>query len=226
MSVGWRPYFYGRWANYPSFGWTWIGSDAWALADASLWALGLFSRPVVLDPRRRLGSGVSVLGVRAGLRELVPAGVGQQSRHRIRARGILRRTLRSVARMDGRAAPAIRIQARQQQLHWRNPHRRPYCGAFVVRDTSPAFRGPAVPRDAAPIYAAGTRRAGVRPGAGDGRFAVQGGTDSAISRDGPRRRAGGACAGAADDAAAVFRSRRPSSASSGVGYPPAAASTA
>ena len=32
-------------------------------------------------------------------------------------------------------------------------------GAFVVRDTSPAFRGPAVPRQAAPIYAAGTRRA-------------------------------------------------------------------
>ena len=27
------------------------------LADASLWALGLFSRPVVLDPRAYLGSG-------------------------------------------------------------------------------------------------------------------------------------------------------------------------
>ena len=102
-------------------------------------------------------------------------------------------------------------------------HRRPYLAARSSSAT-PRQRsaGPPCRRQAAPIYAAGTRRAGAGPGAGDGRFAVQGGTDSrsrATVRGGapeaPR-------AGAADDAAAVFRSRRPSSASSGVGYPPAA----
>ena len=198
------------------------------LADAPLWALGLFSRPVVLDPRAYLGSGVGVLGVRSGLRELVPAGVGQQSRHRIRARGILRRTLRSVARMDGRAAPAIRIRVRQQQLHWRNPHRRPYSRRVrrprhfaSVPWTRRAETGCADLRCRNPQGWC-QPGAGAGPGAGDGRFAVQGGTDSrsrATVRGGapeaPR-------AGAADDAAAVFRSRRPSSASSGVGYPPAA----
>ena len=30
VAVGWRPYYYGRWAQYPRFGWTWIGADRFA----------------------------------------------------------------------------------------------------------------------------------------------------------------------------------------------------
>ncbi len=99
---------------------------AWAWPTHHYGRWGFSAGAVVLDPRAYLGAGVGVVGVRPGLRELVPAGVGQQSRHRIRPRGILRRTLRSVARLDGRAAPAIRIRVRQQQLYWRDPHRCPY----------------------------------------------------------------------------------------------------
>ena len=30
VSVGWRPYYHGRWATLRPYGWTWIGADPWA----------------------------------------------------------------------------------------------------------------------------------------------------------------------------------------------------
>ena len=30
VAVDWRPYYYGSWWSYPSWGWTWVGYDPWA----------------------------------------------------------------------------------------------------------------------------------------------------------------------------------------------------
>jgi uncharacterized protein DUF6600/FecR-like protein len=41
VSMGWRPYYYGRWASYPRYGWTWIGADpfAWPTHHYGRWGL-------------------------------------------------------------------------------------------------------------------------------------------------------------------------------------------
>src|SRR5262245_7966930 len=43
------------------------------LADAPLWPLGSYARLVVLDPWTDVGTGVGLMGIRARLRQLVPA---------------------------------------------------------------------------------------------------------------------------------------------------------
>ncbi len=94
---------YGSWQNEPTYGYVWyprvarrlapvllrplddasaVGLDVdWigsvGVADAPLRAMGLLGRRVVLDPRPHVGPGVGVVGVRARLRELVPARLEQ-----------------------------------------------------------------------------------------------------------------------------------------------------
>jgi FecR protein len=85
------------------------------LADASLRPLGFQRRQLVLDSRAHLGRRVGVVGVRARLCELVSAGLGQPSGLRLqlrqRASGL---STQSVARLDGGAAPPVRIGIRQR----------------------------------------------------------------------------------------------------------------
>ena len=73
----WRPYYNGRWASYPRYGWTWIGADrfAWPTHHYGRW--GFSAGVVVLDSRRALGAGLCLVGLRAWLRQLVPARLRQ-----------------------------------------------------------------------------------------------------------------------------------------------------
>ena len=86
------------------------------VADASLRALGSLVRRVVLDSWPALGSGLRVVGVRAGLCELVPArlrqprGVRPQRQHR---QAVLLVVLLAVELLDGRRRAAFRIRLRQ-----------------------------------------------------------------------------------------------------------------
>ena len=85
------------------------------VADASLRALGILRRRVVLDSRTHLGPGVGLLGVRAWLRELVSARLEQPAGVQIRELPLRRPALRPVVCVDGRPASAFRPRPRQRQ---------------------------------------------------------------------------------------------------------------
>ena len=113
------------------------------LANASLRPMGLLGRLVVLDSRTQLGTGLGLVGVRAGLRELVSARLEQPRGPVVR----LQLRLRPVARMDRRCRTRISAPA-TCNVHYVggygfNAHTR---AAFVPRYTAPAYTGYAVPR--------------------------------------------------------------------------------
>ena len=98
----------------------WIGSLG--LADASLRTLGLFGELVVLDSGAHVGTGVGVLGLCAGLRELVPARLEQPRCLWLFDRRWISR-LQSVERVDGRPASRIRPRLRQRERRQLDAHR-------------------------------------------------------------------------------------------------------
>ncbi len=157
VSAGWRPYYHGRWATLRPYGWTWIGSDPWAWPTHHLRALGLLRRALVLDSRTQLGAGVGVVGLRAGLRELVSARLEQPADLR---RELLRGRTQSLARVDGRAAPSFRSRLRQRQGCSRRSVRRAHTR--VVRRAEHGAREPRV-RRAARVRADSHRRHPVDP---------------------------------------------------------------
>jgi Family of unknown function (DUF6600)/FecR protein len=222
VSVGWRPYFYGRWASYPSFGWTWIGNDAWAWPTHHYGRWGFSAGLWFWVPGRTWGPAWVSWAYAPGYVSWCPLGWDNRPVIGFRHAGYY------AGRYDPWHAWTVVPHQRFGSGYVNSTFvRGGYIDArtrdtFVVRDTAPGVRGTAVPRNVAPIYAAGTPRTGTGSGAAGGRFGVQRGGDSGSRatvqggvRETPR-------AGAADDAAAVFRSRRPSSSSTGAGYPPAA----
>ena len=112
VRAGWRPYYYGRWTSLRPWGWTWIGSDPWAWPTHHYGRWGFSAKLVVLDSGAHVGTGVGVLGLCAWLRELVPARLEQPRRLWLLRRWVSR--LRSVERVDGRAASRIRPRLRQR----------------------------------------------------------------------------------------------------------------
>ena len=108
------------------------------LAHASLRALGIHRGRVVLDSRTHLGPRVGVVGLRAGLRELVPARLeqlrGDSDRQRLSPR------LRSVARLDRR--PGASLQRRVCQRPERRPFRSrcPHAHGVLARDPRAGLR--------------------------------------------------------------------------------------
>ena len=92
VAADWHPYYYGRWASYPRYGWTWIGADRFA------WPTHHYA----------VGPRVCLVGIRARLRQLVPARLRQPSD--LRARPLSRRPglLLAVARLDGGVVLALR----------------------------------------------------------------------------------------------------------------------
>ena len=156
--VGWRPYYYGRWASYPRYGWTWIGADpfAWPTHHYGRW--GFSAGVVVLDSVVALGPGVGLLGLRARLRELVSARFRQPAG--LRDQRLRRSRLRPVARLDRRALLAsARGHVNQHAVNWDrvDAQRRRVRG----RAAAPGFRarrGPAKPRRSA--WAGARRSAG------------------------------------------------------------------
>ena len=82
------------------------------LADTPLRPMGILVRRLVLDPRTQLGTCLGLLGVRAGLRELVSAWMEQSSGPVVR----LQLRLRPVASLDSGATRAFRRRVRQRTL--------------------------------------------------------------------------------------------------------------
>ena len=159
VSVGWRPYFYGRWANYPSFGWTWIGSDAWAWPTHHYGRWGFSAGLWFWIPGRTWGPAWVSWAYAPGYVSWCPLGWDNRAAIGFGHAGyyggrydpwhawtVVPHQRFGYGYVNSSYIGGTHIDARTR-------------GAFVVRDTSPAFRGPAVPRQAAPIYAAGTRRA-------------------------------------------------------------------
>ena len=218
VSVGWRPYYHGRWMRYPSFGWTWIGSDAWAWPTHHYGRWGFSAGAWFWIPGRTWGPAWVSWAYAPGYVSWCP--LGWDSRPVQYGYGYYGGryygrwnawTVVPGGRFGHGYVNANVVAGARLDVHVRN--------AFVVRTTAPDYRGGgyAVPRNAAPIYAVGSRRGPgtgvVAPGASRNAYDVRprGSIGSAPST--PR-------AGAADDAAVVLRSRRPSSAGSvGQGYP-------
>ena len=77
VPVGWRPYYNGYWSSVPvvRMDLDWIRSVG--MADSPLRTMGLPRKPLVLGSRSALGTGVGVVGRRAGLCQLVPARLQQ-----------------------------------------------------------------------------------------------------------------------------------------------------
>jgi hypothetical protein len=218
VRVGWRPYFYGRWASFPSFGWTWIGTDAWAWPTHHYGRWGFSAGAWFWIPGRTWGPAWVSWGYAPGYVSWCPLGWDNRPVLQFARAGYYGRydpwnawTVVPHQRFGFGYVNATFIGGSRIDVRTRN--------AFVVRQGAPDVRGSAVPRSAAPIYAAGTRRGSAAGYAGNnGRVVGQGSGDSRA-----RASVGGAPGAsrpnAADDAAAVFRSRRSSSASGGAGYP-------
>ena len=94
------------------------------LADASLRTLGILGRRMVLDSRPHVGPGVGVMGLRARIRQLVPARLEQSRGLRIQRRHLRWTSIRRVERVDRRAAQRIRPRLRERQRRQPHAHRR------------------------------------------------------------------------------------------------------
>ncbi len=76
VAVDWRPYYYGSWWSYPSWGWTWVGYDPWAWPTHHYgrWGFGIgggTGSPRVRGARRGW-RGAAPRGTRPG----APSGIG------------------------------------------------------------------------------------------------------------------------------------------------------
>ena len=104
VAADWRPYYYGNWSPIPIVRLDVDRRRPLVVADASLRPLGSCRRPLVLDSRPHVGTGVGVVGSGARLRELVPA--------RLRRPAGLRavdRLGQFVGRLDRGASPIVRL---------------------------------------------------------------------------------------------------------------------
>ncbi|HEY7501093.1 MAG TPA: DUF6600 domain-containing protein [Vicinamibacterales bacterium] len=217
VSVGWRPYYHGRWVTLRPWGWTWIGADPWAWPTHHFGRWGFSAGAWFWIPGRTWGPAHVSWAYAPGYVSWCPLGWNNRPvfsfinvnifggrrydpwhawtvvPYRGFGRGFVNVNVINASRLDVRAQRA-----------------------FVVRDTQPDFRGYAVPRSSAPI-----RTAVSRTGDFGGTAAFRG--SPRVGSAGPASRTPGAAAPADNDPTAAFRSRRSGSAPlSGPGYPPAA----
>ena len=192
VSVGWRPYFYGRWANYPSFGWTWIGTDAWAWPTHHYGRWGFSAGLWFWIPGRTWGPAWVSWAYAPGYVSWCPLGWDNRAAFGFGHAGYY----------GGRYDPWHAWTVVPHQRFGYGYVNTSYVGgthidaAYSRRVRRPRhFAGVPRARRAAKLRRstlpepAGRSSAG--PGAGDGRFAVQGGTDSrsrATVRGGAPRR--------------------------------------
>jgi hypothetical protein len=107
------------------------------LADPSLRALGLQRRGVVLDPWPALGPSLGVVGLRARICELVPARLEQSPGLRFQQRSLPLRSVWTVARVDRRAAPALRSWLCERECCEREYARRAHAhGVYRAPDAA------------------------------------------------------------------------------------------
>ena len=108
VQTGWRPYYYGRWTSLRPWGWTWIGSDPWAWPTHHYGRWGFSAGAWFWIPGRIVGTGVGILGVRAGIRQLVSARMEQPSGVRFLER---QRGIAVTGTIAGTRGPSCRITA-------------------------------------------------------------------------------------------------------------------
>lgn len=208
VSVGWRPYYRGRWTTLRPWGWTWVGYDPWAWpthhygrwgfsAGAWFWIPGNTWGPAYVSwayapgyvswcPLGWNNAAVLQFGY-GGRRYYDPWHAWTVVPHRGFGRGDVHVNVVNVNRIDVRT---------------RN--------SFAVRTAAPDYRGYAVPRSSAPIRTAATRSTTFGDTA----------AFRSYSRSAPARGAAAPASGAtANDAAAAFRSRGTNAGRQGPGYP-------
>ena len=83
VDADWRPYYDGYWSPIRSVRLDVDRRRPLVVADASLRPLGSCRRPLVLDSRPHVGTGLGVVGGGARIRELVPARLRQPARVRL-----------------------------------------------------------------------------------------------------------------------------------------------
>lgn len=203
---GWRPYYYGRWHSYKPWGWTWIGSDPWAWPTHHYGRWGFSAGAWFWIPGRTWGPAWVSWAYAPGYVSWCPLGwnnspvfaLGVNVHGGYRYNPWHAWTVVPHGRLGYGYVNVNVVNATHINVRTRS--------AFVVRPTSPAVGGYAVPRSSVPI-----RTAVSRSGSFGNIAAFQG-----SSRVTPGAPGGG-------DSAAGFRSRRSSSAPlSGPGYPAAA----
>jgi hypothetical protein len=158
VAAGWRPYFEGRWTSIPSFGWTWVGTNAWAWPTHHYGRWGFSAGAWFWIPGRAWGPAWVSWASAPGYVSWCPLGwdnrpavsfVGggyYSARHDPwRAWTVVPHQRFGTGYVHASFVGGSRLDARAR-------------GAFVVRRAAPETRGYAVPRNSAPIYAAGTRR--------------------------------------------------------------------
>ena len=107
VQVGWRPYYHGRWASLRPVRLDLDRRRSLGISHASLWPLGDFRRGVVLDSRAIVGAGLGLVGLRAGLRQLVSAWLEQSAGSRLLGERLRRTALRPVVRLVRAAVPSL-----------------------------------------------------------------------------------------------------------------------
>jgi hypothetical protein len=207
VRAGWRPYYYGRWTTLRPWGWTWIGHDPWAWPTHHYGRWGFSGSAWFWIPGRSWGPAWVSWAYAPGYVSWCPLGWNNRAvfgfasvnvfggrrydpwhawtvvPHRSFGRGHVNINVVNVTRIDVRTR-----------------------SSFVVRDSSPDFRGYAVPRSSAPIRTAVRR---------DGSF----GGSTAFSRN-PSRSGAPSSPRSDADPSATFRSRRSGSVTpTGPGYP-------
>jgi uncharacterized protein DUF6600/FecR-like protein len=164
VKVGWRPYYYGRWATLRPFGWTWIGYDPWAWpthhygrwgfsAGAWFWIPGYTWAPSWVSWAYAPGyvswcplgwDNRPVVAFNVAFHTGYPTGYGHYDPWR--AWTVVPHQHFGTGFVHTNVVSGVRIDARTRST-------------FVARDAGPDVRGYAVPRSNAAIYTAGTRTA-------------------------------------------------------------------
>jgi hypothetical protein len=181
----WRPYYNGRWASYPRYGWTWIGADrfAWPTHHYGRWG---FSAGVWFwTPSSRWAPAYVSWGSAPGYVSWCPLGFDNRPIF-----GINSYRSGPGSYSSWRGWTAVSSSHFGSRDHWVNQRAVNWDRAggqrprFEPRASAPgSSRDVAVPRNSAPIRWAGSRNL---PPAFDGAQARQGGSQE-VGREGIRR---------------------------------------
>ena len=155
VSVGWRPYYNGRWVTLQPYGWTWIGADPWAWPTHHYGRWGISAAGWFWIPGRTWGPAWVSWAYAPGYVSWCPLGwnnrpVVQIINVNAFGRGFdpWRAWIAVPQRQFGAGFNVRRIMATRLDDRTR--------GAFVARGSAPEIRGAVVPRAAAPIRVPGT----------------------------------------------------------------------
>ena len=212
--MGWRPYYYGRWSGVYPWGWTWIGADPWAWPTHHFGRWGFSANVWFWIPGRTWGPAWVSWAYAPGYVSWCPLGWDNRAIFGINVFGghrydpwhawtVVPHNRFGTGFVNGNVVAGSRLDPRTR-------------GAFVVGRGAPDYRHYAVPRNAAPIYAAGTRA--VAGPAGSIRTVNPGNFDrtgTAVPRGSIGSRAD------VQNATETFRNRGRDAGTQGSGFPPA-----